>query len=254
MSAILILILGTTVPAPGAGAAAGTAPGAFEDPVITKSYLEQILNKIFQPKVNQISDLERQLNDLEASLEELRGKIVPFADIKGHWARENISYLYFKGITGGFPDGTFKPNETVTRAQLAALLVRAKGLTKINPAAAENPFSDLKKNHWGYADVLTARQAGIIGGYADGTFQPDRPVNRAEIAAMLDRAFSLQGTRESIPFSDVAGNHWAKAHVDALAKAGITAGYLDKTFKPGSNATRAEVAAFISRALEPGFR
>jgi hypothetical protein len=249
-----MIFLGATVLTPGTGAMAGTNPGSFEDPVITKSYLQQILNKIFQPKVKQISDLERQLNEIAASLEELRGKIVPFTDIKGHWARENISNLYFKGITGGFPDGTFKPNQTVTRAQLAAMLVRAKGLTKANPAAAENPFSDLKANHWGYTDILTARQAGIIGGYADGTIRPDRPVNRAEIAAMLDRAFSLQGTRQSIPFSDVAGNHWAKGHIDALARAGITAGYPDKTYKPGNNATRAEVAAFISRALELSFR
>jgi hypothetical protein len=246
--------LSITVPALGTGAAAAATPGSFEDPVITKSYLEQILNKIFQPQVKQISDLERQLNAIEASVEELRAKIVPFTDIKGHWARENITYLYFKGITGGFPDGTFRPNATVTRAQLAAMLVRAKGLTRASPAPGENPFADLKAGHWGYADILAARQAGIIGGYADGTFQPDRPVNRAEIAAMLDRAFGLAGTREPVSFSDVAAKHWAKAHIDALAKAGITAGYPDRTFKPGSNATRAEVAAFISRALEPSFR
>ena len=237
-----------------APAAALAQPGTDRDPVITRSYFDAVVNRAFNQQREQINQLERQLKEIEASLQLVKNQKPPFPDIEGHWARQNITYLYSNGIISGMPDGTFKPNQRVTRAELASLLVRARGLNSENLTVTNNPFKDVPQSHWAHRDILMAREAGIISGYTDGTFRPNNNVTRAEIAAMLTRAFILTEDRSAAHFSDVAPDYWAANHIQALARGGITAGHSDGTFKPNNQATRAEVAAFISRALDPRFR
>lgn len=248
---LTIIILLTFILAP--AVAANIKPGSFEDPVLTKSYLDSFLNNFFKQKKEQINQLDRQLNELEKKVARLEASLVlpPFPDIEGHWAYATITYLHRQDIVGGFEDGTFKPNNTVTRAQLATMLVRAKGLS---PGQGASPFSDVNQAHWAHGFILAARDAGFVSGYSDGTFKPDAPVTRAEIASMLTRAFAMEQTRELIPFPDVPQDHWAKGSIEILVRAGITTGYEDNTFRPGNQATRAEVASFLARSLDPAFR
>ncbi|MDW7674447.1 MAG: S-layer homology domain-containing protein [Bacillota bacterium] len=229
-------------------AKANSSPGSTDDPVISKSYFDSLLNKIFGEKEEQLTQLERQLIEIEEAVALLESILVPdFPDIEGHWSYDNIAFLYRRGIIAGFDDGTFRPNGTVTRAQLATMIVRAKGLQLVNSG---NEFTDLDKNHWAYENILAAKQDGFITGYDDGTFKPNNNVSRAEIASMLTRAFTIKREQELVAFPDVAASHWAKGAIDLMVQGGITSGYEDKTFRPSNHATRAEISAFLARVLQ----
>jgi len=175
-----------------------------------------------------------------------------FADVASNaWYKEFVSTLISLNIMGGYPDGTFKPNKHISRAEFAKVICLAMGWDLITP---ETPsFSDVAKDFWAYSYIETARAHGVIGGYTDGTFGPNKNITRAEIAKMVAETLGLpSGTSMSQGaniFSDI-GAHWAKGHINACVKAGIVGGYEDSTFRPNGNATRAEAAKMISRMLE----
>jgi len=93
------------------------------------------------------------------------------------------------GILKGYPDGTFKPGNNVTRAEFATMVVLAKKLTLVSPARPS--FKDVPANHWAYKQVETAAKAGYLKGYPDGTFGPSRNITRQEIAAVLVNVLGL---------------------------------------------------------------
>jgi micrococcal nuclease len=96
--------------------------------------------------------------------------------------------------------------------------------------------------------VAALADAGVIGGYPDGTFRPAEPISRAQMATMLTRAFGLPAASGPSPFTDTAGSPYA-AGIGALAAAGITTGYADGTFRPTLTVTRGQTASFLDRAL-----
>ncbi|HPP44090.1 MAG TPA: S-layer homology domain-containing protein, partial [Caldisericia bacterium] len=96
-----------------------------------------------------------------------------FPDVpESYWAYKEINKLVELGILKGYPDGTFKPGNNVTRAEFATMVVLAKKLTLISPATPT--FKDVPTNHWAYKQVETAAKAGYLKGYPDGTFGPSR--------------------------------------------------------------------------------
>ncbi len=115
----------------------------------------------------------------------------PFPDVPvSHWASGWIARLVELGITSGYEDGTYEPEGRVNRSEMAVFLVRGvDGPAAVPPIPAEDPFPDVPVSHWasGWIDRLV--ELGITAGYADGTYRPDRLVNRAEMATFLDRAF-----------------------------------------------------------------
>lgn len=181
--------------------------------------------------------------------------ISPFRDVVNHWAKDNILLLsdYTPSIIGGYGNGLFGPNDYVTRAQLAAMLNRALTL---DYNVMKPQFKDVQPGYWAYADISAAKGARIIGGYPDGSFKPDKPVSRAELAAILVRAFNLPHPAAGVSFHDLgkSGYAWADADIIILAGNGIAAGYDGGLFKPEAFVTRAEVATFLSRLLDPGVR
>lgn len=107
-----------------------------------------------------------------------------FSDVPAaSWAYPYIETAVQHGILTGYQDGTFRPNSNVTRAQLAKLLVLARGWTPLNPPSAR--FSDVGPSDWAYQFVETAADTGAVAGYADGTFQPGAPASRAQVAKIL---------------------------------------------------------------------
>jgi CSLREA domain-containing protein len=116
----------------------------------------------------------------------------PFSDIVGHWAEAWIEQLYDEGMTVGYPDGTYRPGNQVTRAEMAVLLLVAKNGSGYTPPAANgsHPFSDIA-GHWANAWIEQLYDEGITAGYPDGTFRPDNPVTRAEMAVFLVATFGL---------------------------------------------------------------
>jgi hypothetical protein len=115
----------------------------------------------------------------------------PFSDIAGHWAEGWMEELYDVGLTSGYPDGTYRPQNQVTRAEMAVFLLRAKhGAGYSPPAASGSAFSDVE-DHWAEGWIEQLADEGITGGYPDGTYRPNNPVNRAEMAVFLTKTFGL---------------------------------------------------------------
>ncbi|MCG9966447.1 S-layer homology domain-containing protein [Pelotomaculum terephthalicicum JT] len=170
-----------------------------------------------------------------------------FKDTVDNWAEEQINELAESGIIKGYEDGTYRPAEPVTRAQIVALLAR---LQQWPPGEEQPNFKD-KVPDWARDAVAAAVARGVVSGYADRTFQPDRPVTRAEVSVILDHAINFAGKETGLDFKD-AGivPDWARASMARVVSAGIIRGYEDGSLKPGANLTRAEIAVLITRLIE----
>ncbi len=187
-----------------------------------------------------------------ASVEKLPVAPAPslFSDIAGHWAEGNIGLLVASGAISGYPDGTFKPDNDITRAEFATVLVKALGLGQ----KTGKVFSDTA-GHWAKDDIATAAAHGIVSGYsaASASFGPNDKITREQMAVMIVKAANPANSEQMlIPiFSDSAGiSEWAGEAVAAAAKAGLLNGYPDGTFRPQGLATRAEAATVIIKAIE----
>lgn len=110
-----------------------------------------------------------------------------YVDIVDHWAKEEISQLSLNGIVQGYNDGTFKPENGLTRAELVALVDRATGFEGAPSTQPNTTFTDVERGFWGYQSVITAAEKGIVKGFPDGSFRPNDPVTREEFAAIIYR-------------------------------------------------------------------
>lgn len=151
----------------------------------------------------------------------------PFADVAaGDWYAEGVDFAWTYGVANGYPDGTFRPGDPVSRAELVKLLAA------YGPPAGETtaaPFPDVPSGHWAAGAIAYAQAEGWVDGYADGTFQPQRPVTRGEAVKLLNAALgrSMDETaRVPAPFSDVPEDHWA--YGDILEAAVSHAFYLEE--------------------------
>jgi CSLREA domain-containing protein/uncharacterized repeat protein (TIGR01451 family) len=172
-----------------------------------------------------------------------------FTDVAGHWAAGNIARMVAAGVVKGYDDRTFRPENPVSRAEFAVMLVR---LLKLAPVNGPLGFTDAVPA-WAAPEVGAAVRAGLILGYPDGAFRPDAQVTRAEAAVMLVRALKLQVldvTPGDARFADEAQiPDWAAASVRTGARYGLITGYEDSSFRPENTATRAETVAMLSRLL-----
>jgi hypothetical protein len=179
------------------------------------------------------------------------GCIVPtFPDVPvSHWAWAFVEALFNAGLTAGFPDGTYRPNNPVTRAEMAVFLKQGvHGGSYLPPAPdGSHPFSDIG-GHWAEAWIEDLYDEGLAVGHPDGTFRPDANVTRAEIAVLMLRV--MYGPGYTPPpasggaFTDIAG-HWAEDWIEQLKNEGITSGHPDGSYRPQSNGSRAEIAVFL---------
>ncbi|MDD4754311.1 MAG: S-layer homology domain-containing protein, partial [Desulfitobacteriaceae bacterium] len=171
------------------------------------------------------------------------GQII--TDIAGHWAEDNIKELVALGAVNGYPDGTFRPNDIITRAEFAVILVKALKLEPQNGKV----FADTA-GHWAEEAVATAEYYGIVSGYNANTFGVKDPITREQMAAMMVRAVKLTPVTEELTFIDNDKiSDWASEAVAAAVNNGIINGYPDKTLRPQGNATRAEAVTVINNAL-----
>ncbi|WP_120745760.1 OmpL47-type beta-barrel domain-containing protein [Paenibacillus ginsengarvi] len=180
-----------------------------------------------------------------------------FTDITGHWAEKEIDRLKAKLIVQGMPDGSFHPDEEISRAQFAVLLAR---MLELRPVPPQGRFKDVAEDDWYAGTIAAAQEAGLVGGFDDGTFRPDAPVTREQMAVMLARAMTFAGfaTDGDAGKSDEllegfrdreAISSWARDGVARNAKAGVITGFTDTSYAPNRNASRAEAAVMISRWL-----
>jgi hypothetical protein len=173
-------------------------------------------------------------------------------DIAGHWGEVYILEAVEKKLVQGYPDGTFRPDQPITRAEFLVMLVKALGL---KGGEAALPFTDRDKiGPWAREAVAIAVQEGIVTGYADGTFRPDAYITRAEMAVMIARALGMAvGAEIRTAFADDQEiPAWAKGAVEALRQQGIIQGREGNRFSPRDTATRAEAAVILLRMMEYG--
>ena len=148
----------------------------------------------------------------------------------------------------GYPDGTVRPNDNITRAEVTALFTRLLLQDVYLKYKCEtNNFDDVLKNAWFHGDVSTMANMKVIGGYPDGNFKPNDPITRAEFAAIISK-FDQYEIKNRNRFPDIAG-HWAEEAILEVAEAGWVGGYEDGTFRPEKNLTRAETMVIINKML-----
>ena len=157
-------------------------------------------------------------------------------------SEEHIAYIM------GYPDDTVKPNNNITREEVAAAFYRLmKADYRAQYETTENNFADVDSDRWSNASISTLAKAGIIVGDTEGNLNPAKPITRAEFAAIASK-FALQATVGSDIFSDISG-HWAEDSILKVVSAGWITGYEDGTFKPNANITRAEAMTIINKML-----
>ncbi|WP_276353811.1 putative Ig domain-containing protein [Cohnella caldifontis] len=177
-----------------------------------------------------------------------------FEDVKQHWSRAAVEEMAAKQIVFGVGAGRFDPEGQVTRAQFAAMLVRALGISE--GGSGKPLFTDVEGTQWYASSVEAAAESGLVSGYADRTFRPNQTISRAEMAVMLGHALVYLGEDKGGPSADISAYKdsdsvagWAKEAFAAMLEKGILKGTTDGQLAPGRTAARAEAAAVLQRLL-----
>jgi hypothetical protein len=168
-----------------------------------------------------------------------------FTDVTGsYWAYGYITVLACANIVTGYSDGSFRPENSTTRAQLAKMLVLAQGWSLVTPSSQS--FRDVGPSHPFYQHIETAAAHEVISGYADGTYRPDAYVTRAQVAKMLVLARGWRAFEDTPePVCDVPPTHWAWNYVQAALQNGLFSGYANNCFLPDAQATRAQLSKVL---------
>ncbi|MEH1935667.1 MAG: DUF1565 domain-containing protein [Nostoc sp.] len=179
------------------------------------------------------------------------GGTVAFKDVPAnYWAKNYIQALASQNIIAGFPDGSFKPNEPVTRAQFAAIVTKALTPSAKRPVIQ---FKDVASNFWAYAAIQSAYQSQFVSGYPDGTFKPQQQIQRVQALVALANGLGLTANNQNVLnfYTDAAQiPNYAIAPVAAATARQLVINYPTvKQLNPNREATRAEVAAFVYQAL-----
>ena len=196
------------------------------------------------------------VNSLTNSTYALIWHPMTFADVEGHWSQDAVNDMASRLIVNGVDATHYQPDAAITRAEFAAIVVRALGLAANGQAAV---FRDVKSDDWYAGAAAKAQEYGLIEGYADGTFRPGQRITREEATVMMARAMQLTGLNTSLDnaamddllaaFEDGAEvSAWAKPAVAAAVERGVIAGSGNKLL-PSLPITRAETAAIVQRML-----
>ena len=171
-----------------------------------------------------------------------------FVDISGHWAENTITAWSGKGLAKGYEDGSFRPENGITRAEFISLVNRSFGFTEKAPIN----YKDVKDSHWAYNEFAVAQGAGYIGGYEDGSLRPNGNITRQEMASVISRLAKLETATDSQAYKNLKDikdiPEWSAGAVSAVVDNGIT-NLRDGSFKPAVAATRAEVVYSLDKSL-----
>ena len=170
-------------------------------------------------------------------------------------------FLYIEGYPEDYRTGEYSDNEdlwpvkpqgNITRAEVATIFYRLlKDEVREEIETDVNSFPDVNADDWFNVTVSSLANMGAISGYEDGTFRPNEPITRAELAAMAERFYeAFDAEYEEGTFLDVEGDEWFADAIAAAKELGILGGYPDGTVRPNNNITRAETCAIVNRVLE----
>ena len=169
-------------------------------------------------------------------------------DVSGHWAEPQITDWTARGLIKGYEDGSFKPDNTITRAEFIALINRSFEFRE----EAAISFSDMALSNWAYSEIAKAVKAGYVTGYEDGTIGASKPISRQEVAVIVAKLLKLSATADAAASFKDSGliANWAKDAVTVAVASHILNGYAaDNSFKPMNPITRAEAVVTLDRAI-----
>lgn len=173
--------------------------------------------------------------------------VTKFSDIRGHWAEKYINEAVSQGIIKGYQDGTFKPDNAVTRAEFISMVNRAlkcTGTTSIS-------FNDVPYSEWYYSDISKAVAATYVAGYEDNTFKPDSPISRQEVSVMISRfvpTYNYSGNLKNYPdYRSV--DDWAYTALSKINGKGYIGAYSDGKIHPRDQLTRGQTAKILCEIL-----
>ena len=183
---------------------------------------------------------------------------IEFADMSNHWAKEAVNNMGSRMVVMGEESGNYNPNKDITRAEFAAIIVRALGLA---PGTGKNSFTDVEATKWYSGYIETASTYGIIQGYNGIVFGPNNKITREQAMTMIARAMKITGLDSGLKDSEIssllvnysdntAASGYAKTSIAACLKTGIITGRGSNTIAPKSNITRGEVAVIVQRLLQ----
>jgi len=177
-------------------------------------------------------------------------RLINYPDVpKETWAYEAINYIGTLGIIKGYPDGGFKPEGNITRAESAALLVRTKlgGDEKV-PQPKQEIFKDVGFKHWALKYINVAASSGIVKGYPDNSFKPSANITRAEGLAMIARFGAVKELPYGYEYSDVDSRNWAASVIAGADKEGMLIHFKGRPFEPNKKLNRAEAVEMLYRS------
>ncbi|MEK3768609.1 Ig-like domain-containing protein [Paenibacillus sp. FSL R5-0887] len=181
-----------------------------------------------------------------------------FSDVANHWAKEAVNDMGSRLVIEGTGSGQFTPDQAITRAEFAAIVVRGLGLEM---EQAATPFSDVKTTDWYNSAINTAFTYQLINGFEDGMFRPDEHITREQAMLIIAKAMKITALQTKLsvqsadvllaPFTDSSEvSNWAISGVTDTLQAGIIMGRSSKGLAPKDDMTRAEVAEIVKRLLE----
>ena len=175
--------------------------------------------------------------------------VVAASDTQGHWAMETIESWVADGLVSGYEDGSFRPDQEITRAEFFTLLdniIEAEYMSDMS-------FVDVDEEDWYYGAVMCASAIGLTEGYPDGTFKPGKAITREEVAVivtrLLDYSLETSTVQASLYLDSPSIANWAEASVEMMLEKGFITGYPDNTIRPQKSITRAETVALLSRVF-----
>ncbi|MBS9390131.1 MAG: S-layer homology domain-containing protein [Dolichospermum sp. WA123] len=178
-----------------------------------------------------------------------------FSDIQNHWAKTSILAASERNFLKGYPDGTFRPDAPLTRAEFAAIIYTA--LPKQTSSRSPITFIDVPANHWGVNAITQAYQTNYLSGYPNRLFKPNQIITRVQALTALVSGLNYQITGDTISVLRKNYNDYgqipsyAMTAIAAATQKGIIVNYPNiRQLQPNTNATRGEIAAFICRVLE----
>jgi beta propeller repeat protein len=196
---------------------------------------------------------------------DIYGYVLPmFPDVLAtHWAYDSVEACVDSEIVSGYPDGTYQPEYPVTRDQMAVFISRAictptgeAGMVDYVPPTTPS-FSDVPTDFWCYKYIEYAAEHNVVGGYGDGTYQPELPLDRGQMAVFIARALVTPSGDVGVPdptgdptFPDVPADFWSYRHIEYVAGEGVAGGYSDGLYYPARPCSRDQMAVFICRAFD----
>ncbi|MEA5038621.1 MAG: S-layer homology domain-containing protein [Clostridiaceae bacterium] len=198
------------------------------------------------------------INSLTNSTYALIWNPVEFADVEGHWAKESINNMGSRTVVNGVGNNNYEPNRNITRAEFAAIVVRALGL---DTGMGNSSFNDVSPAAWYYGYIQTAVGYGIVNGYTYETFGPNDPITREQAMTMIARAMKITNLEVSLTDSELSkligafldgssASNYAEDSIAACLKTGIVLGRESNMISPKDCITRAEVAVMVERLLQ----